>query len=491
LLGITLDLQNGFFDNRIEEDEHDVAVTDVMPDTSIATVGDIVTIDVTVENEGDFPETADVTAYYDAIEIDTVTGVALAVAEVDVISIPWDTTGIPLDTYTISATISVVPEEVDIADNSLIDGTVEIIEALPPHDIAVTNVSPSDTLVNLGDTVTILVTVENQGTESDTFDLTAFYDGTIVATMLGITLGSGAEDSYPFLWDTSLSGVGTFTVSANASVVPGEEDTDDNQFIDGTVEVVEGAIIHDVAVLNVVPSPTTVAVGDTVNIEVTVQNQGTEPETFGVTVFFDGTIICGTTRSLNPIETDIVDCPWDTTGVPLGTYLISANASEVECEVDIDDNQFIDGEVQIIDVIPEPATVTSCESDGSEQNMFKPEDNVYACGENYGALESVTVYVVPNGGPYTAAASIFSTAAQTDGSGILGPTDLGTYELGEYDLWVDRNGNGLLDEEREPVDTFGATSGFLVIPEYLAGTILGLAGCFIAFLTFRYFKKKR
>jgi hypothetical protein len=73
----------------------------------------------------------------------------------------------------------------------------------------------------------------------------------------------------------------------------------------------------------------------------------------------------------------------------------------------------------------------------------------------------------------------------------LGPTNLGTYELGEYDIWVDRNSNGILEQEREPVDTFGATAGFLVIPEYLLGTILGLAGCFVAFLTFRYFKKKQ
>ena len=81
--------------------------------------------------------------------------------------------------------------------------------------------------------------------------------------------------------------------------------------------------------------------------------------------------------------------------------------------------------------------------------------------------------------------------AQADSSGCSSPQNLGTFAPGEYDIWVDRNDDDVLDEGSEPVDTFGLNRGFFVIPEYVIGTILGLVGCFAAFGVFRLSKRER
>jgi predicted thioesterase len=173
LVEIPTTLLNGVFDNRVEEEVHDVAITDVTPSPTSVTTGESVTVNVTVENEGDFAETFDVTAYYDGTVIDTITSVSLNSGESNVLPFTWDTTGVTVGIYVIGANATVVPDEEDVSDNYLEDGTVEVVEAPPPHDVAVTDVSPSPTSVTVGDTVTIDVTVENQGTEAETFNITA------------------------------------------------------------------------------------------------------------------------------------------------------------------------------------------------------------------------------------------------------------------------------------------------------------------------------
>lgn len=141
-------------------------------------------------------------------------------------------------------------------------------------------------------------------------------------------------------------------------------------------------------------------------------------------------------------------------------------------------------------VFAQISTIQSCDLNGIERNIFEPTESIYACGYNYYPNELVTIYVVPNGGPYTSTASIFAAMAQADSSGQLNPQNLGIFAPREYDVWVDRNNDGMLDEQSEPVDSFGLTRGFFVIPEYLFGTIVGLVWCFAAFGVFCVSKRK-
>jgi hypothetical protein len=106
-------------------------------------------------------------------------------------------------------------------------------------------------------------------------------------------------------------------------------------------------VVHDIAVTDVRPSPTTVIVGEPVSIEVDVLNEGTAEETFDLNVYYDTTLIGTVTVTLSAGASTTLTFTWDTTGVTPGTYTIKAEVPPVLGETDIDDNEFIDDKVTI------------------------------------------------------------------------------------------------------------------------------------------------
>lgn len=124
------------------------------------------------------------------------------------------------------------------------------------HDVAVTNAAVSKTVVNAGETVSIDVTVRNDGTESEDFSVTTYYGTNTIATQQVDGLSPGSEETLTFSWDTTGVAEGDYQIKAIASTVEGEVDTDDNEFKDGTVTV------------NVVsePFPTTLVIGGAIGV---------------------------------------------------------------------------------------------------------------------------------------------------------------------------------------------------------------------------------
>jgi hypothetical protein len=109
----------------------------------------------------------------------------------------------------------------------------------PIHDVAVTSVSPSSSLVYSGQPVTVTVNVANQGNVTEEFDVTAYY-GTVPIDTKTVTLAGATSQLLIFNWNTTPAR-GNLTVSAEASVVGTtvvpETDLNDNQLDDGIVEV--------------------------------------------------------------------------------------------------------------------------------------------------------------------------------------------------------------------------------------------------------------
>jgi len=104
------------------------------------------------------------------------------------------------------------------------------------HNIAVTNVAPSKTEVNAGETVTINVTVLNKGTETETFSVTAYYGDTAIDTKQVADLAPEGEETLIFSWDTAGVLAGEYPIRAEATV-EGEGSPEDNKCVDGTVKV--------------------------------------------------------------------------------------------------------------------------------------------------------------------------------------------------------------------------------------------------------------
>jgi len=103
------------------------------------------------------------------------------------------------------------------------------------HDVSVTDVDPSKTVVGQGFTLSINVTVTNQGAYSEIFNVTAYANTTIIDTLADITLASGDSTTIFFTWDTTGVLYGNYTISVYATQVPNELDTQDNTHAESTV----------------------------------------------------------------------------------------------------------------------------------------------------------------------------------------------------------------------------------------------------------------
>jgi len=103
-------------------------------------------------------------------------------------------------------------------------------------DIAITNIKLSSTAVFVGDTLGINVTVVDESNESATFDLSTYYNSSVIETRHGVELAPFAQETFAFAWNTTLVNPGFYQISASAPL-PGDPTPWDNTLIDGTVQV--------------------------------------------------------------------------------------------------------------------------------------------------------------------------------------------------------------------------------------------------------------
>jgi hypothetical protein len=110
---------------RSPTEAHDIAITNVTPLKTVVGQGYSMNVNVTVENQGDFTETFNVTLYANATVIET-KQIALANGASTILTFTWDTTGFVKGNYTIWAYASPVPGEIDTSDNTFVDGWVVV-----------------------------------------------------------------------------------------------------------------------------------------------------------------------------------------------------------------------------------------------------------------------------------------------------------------------------------------------------------------------------
>jgi hypothetical protein len=215
---------------------HDVAITDIVASPTTVVAGETVTIDVTVKNEGTDFESFTVTVYYDDTSISSQDITNLFPGHETTLTFHWDTAGIPQGDYAIKAVADTVPEEIDVEDNSLINGVVEVLW----HDVAVIDVVSVRNWVYQGHSLNINVTVQNQGDFAENVTLTLYYNITsnkIIGTQI-INLIPGESQTIVFTWDTKgVEYCHNYTLTAVASIAFPDNDPADNTFTDGKVKV--------------------------------------------------------------------------------------------------------------------------------------------------------------------------------------------------------------------------------------------------------------
>lgn len=263
-------------------------------------------------------------------------------------------------------------------DNTVIDGVVQVVNLI--HDVSVESLIAAPNKVVDGQTVDIHVIVANRGNTTESFDVTIYYNETVIEVRQVKDLAPKTTKALAFDWNTT--GVvpnATCIIKAEASRVPLETILYNNVYEGGAVEVIQG--IHDVAVTGVFCSSTSPYKGMKVNIYVMVENKGDYTETFNLTVYRNETSIEIRPVRLQYSVAEFITVAWDTADTEINaTYLLKAAASLVPDEKNTENNVFADGFVTVYpptDSKIEIVELTACDESGHAVNGFPVATTAY------------------------------------------------------------------------------------------------------------------
>jgi len=99
------------------------------------------------------------------------------------------------------------------------------------YDIAVKSIEASTYNVKVGDTVPITVTVKNEGSAAETFNVRIWANISLIGTIPVTDLSSDDQKTLTFDWNTHDIAEGKYVIKAEADILPDETDTNDNTLI--------------------------------------------------------------------------------------------------------------------------------------------------------------------------------------------------------------------------------------------------------------------
>jgi hypothetical protein len=111
------------------------------------------------------------------------------------------------------------------------------------HDVAVTNVISSKTVVGQGYGINVTVTAEDLGTYTESFSITIYANTTVIGTQTVNSISSGTSTVLNFTWNTTGFPYGNYTISAYAWPVPGETNIANNNC---TGRLAKVAVVGDI-----------------------------------------------------------------------------------------------------------------------------------------------------------------------------------------------------------------------------------------------------
>ena len=232
------------------------------------------------------------------------------------------------------------------------------------HDVAVTSVIPSRTLVFQSETVTINAILWNKGSFNEVVNLSTSYNNTIFNTA-SVSLSRGSETTIQISFNTIGVSAGNYMIHVNASLTPpitDENPSDNTKTCQIRIEIGR----HEIILTNATPStlgidPTkpiplknVLGRGYNVPIYVTVKNQGNFTErNIQVDIYWSNSTHFNQTINSVIIPELVVDASimfnitWNTNGFAYGNYAISAYAKPVSGENNRTNNMYVVGIVRV------------------------------------------------------------------------------------------------------------------------------------------------
>lgn len=402
----------------------DIAVTSVTPSKTVVRLGDTVNITVSITNQGTENATFDVTLYRDSIVLETKTVNDLTSSQTADLVFSWNTTGVTTEinslsskekTYNIKAVAQTLSGETDTEDNTLTSASKirvvsRYITVLPERTL--------DESLTTGKNYTVSIYTDYNGSDIWGWQITMTFNeavlevvevlnGDLITTdknpnaqfLSNIDNTIGTVDIGAFFYylppdiPPTTSGPGTLTsvtfrvVGTGYSNITLEGETklkvyDDaagevrdvisdyipyiNHLLSGYFGNTETGTV-DVAVVSVTPSPTSVRQGETVDISVVVENQGTLDAIFDAKAYYDynsafpaqNVIETKSSQSLGTGADKTLVFTWDTKSVAEGDHVITVVVSSVSGETNTNNNRLDSTQkvtVKLVEARPLPIT---------------------------------------------------------------------------------------------------------------------------------------
>jgi hypothetical protein len=207
---------------------YDVAISDLKISTLSAHPGQTINLTNTVRNNGNTRnESFNVSTWWGDFLIETQPVIELPPGNGKVLNISWT---VPFElngSGMIWSEASLVPGETNVENNRLENGRLVI--AIGVHDLAVTDIRISETIVGQGSSLNLSITTENQGDYTEVFNLTTYVNDAVIQEQT-LTLQSNTSETIVLLWSTAEFPLGECVLSAYVEPVPNETDTADNNF---------------------------------------------------------------------------------------------------------------------------------------------------------------------------------------------------------------------------------------------------------------------
>jgi len=138
---------------------HNVAITQITPSKTSAVPGDMIDVNVTAANLGNFTESFNVTLTYNATLIGKIAVNNLGAGSPQVLTFHWNTTGLAFGSYNLTATADTVPGETNTADN--VRSYPQFIRLVPAITLLM-KVEPSSVRAkSLNSTLDVNITLNN------------------------------------------------------------------------------------------------------------------------------------------------------------------------------------------------------------------------------------------------------------------------------------------------------------------------------------------
>lgn len=139
---------------------------------------------------------------------------------------------------------------VDSSGNLIPQAAVDGVVWILLHDIEVVNVSISTNESYVGRVVNVTVVAKNDGDVAENFTINICRNDTLFGTFDVINLPPGDDTTIIYGWNTSgVTAGSSYTIKANASIIPYEANITNNVFVDGEVKI---KIIGDINGDNIV-----------------------------------------------------------------------------------------------------------------------------------------------------------------------------------------------------------------------------------------------